>query len=158
MFGKKKKKALVMYYTKTGHTETAALAVARGLEAAKAEVTIKSLADVEPEELGDYAIIAVGSPTRGGKPARKVKKFLKRLPRKALKGKQASVFSAYAGMRGKATLRRMRKLLKKKKAKVKPRGVAVKAGAPLSLWKGPDPTGKSIERLEDLGRKLAKKA
>jgi flavodoxin I len=155
---RKKKKALVMYFTKTGHTEQAAQAVARGLEAAKAEVTVKPLSEVEPEELSEYSIIAVGSPTRGGKPAKKVKKFLKALPRKSLKGKQASVFSSYAGMRGKATLRRMRKLLKRKKAKVGPKGVAVKAGAPLSLWKGPDPTQKGIERLEELGRKLAKKA
>jgi flavodoxin len=154
----KKKKALIIYFTKTGHTATAAEAVARGLEAGKVETTIKPLADVDPEELQDYSIIAVGSPTRGGKPARKVKKFLKGLPRKALKGKKAAAFSAYAGMRGKSTVRHLRKLLKKKKAKTPVKGVAVKAGAPLSLWKGPDPTEKSIARLEELGRTLAKKA
>src|SRR4030042_3065947 len=155
---RKKKKALVMYYTKTGHTETAAEAVARGLESGKAEVTVRELLSVDPEELREYSIIAVGSPTRGGKPARKVKKFLKGLGKKSLKGKQASVFSAYAGFRGRKTLKRMRKLLKRKKAKGGPRGGAGKAGAPLSLWKGPDLREKDIKRLEELGKALAKKA
>jgi flavorubredoxin len=154
----RKKKALVIYYTKTGHTATAAEAVARGLQSAKAEVTVKALSQVDPEELQEYSIIAVGSPTRGGKPARKVKKFLKGLKRKSLKGKQATAFSSYAGFRGRKTVKRIRKLLKRKKAKVGVRGVAVKAGAPLSLWKGRDPSEKDIMRLEELGRKLAKKA
>jgi hypothetical protein len=37
------------------------------------------------------------------------------------------------------------------------RGVAFKAGAPLSLWKGPEASEEDVLRLEELGRKLAKK-
>jgi hypothetical protein len=86
-----------------------------------------------------------------------MKRFLRGLDKKSLKGKTATTFSSYAGFRGKATLRRMKKLLKKKKAKVVP-GVAFKAGAPLSLWRGPDASEKDVQRLEKLGSKLAKKA
>jgi flavodoxin len=157
MFGKRKKKALVVYHTKTGHTASAAEAVARGLESRKVNTTVKRIAEVGPGELSEYSMIAVGSPTRGAKPARVVKRFLKGLDKKALKGKTATTFSSYAAFRGKATLRRMKKLLKRKKAKVLP-GVAFKAGAPLSLWKGPEAEEKDVERLEALGRKLAKKA
>jgi flavodoxin len=154
---RKKKKALVVYHTKTGHTADAAEAIARGLESRRVATTIKRVSEVDPSELSDYSMIAVGSPTRGAKPARVMKRFLRGLDKKSLKGKTATTFSSYAGFRGKATLRRMKKLLKKKKAKVVP-GVAFKAGAPLSLWRGPDASEKDVQRLEKLGSKLAKKA
>jgi flavorubredoxin len=155
---RKKKKALVLYHTKTGHTESAAEAVARGLESRKIQTSVKRVADVVPGELADYSMIAVGSPTHGGRPARVVKKFLRGLDKKALKGKTATTFSSYWAIRGKATLRRMKRLLKRRKAKKVLRGVAFKAGAPLSLWKGKDAAEKDLARLEELGRKLAKKA
>jgi flavorubredoxin len=156
MFGRKKK-ALVLYHTKTGHTASAADAVARGLESRKVNTTVKRISEADPGELSDYSMIAVGSPTRGARPARVVKKFLRGLDKKALKGKTATTFSSYSGFRGKATLRRMKKLLKRRKAKVL-RGVAFKAGAPLSLWKGPEASEEDVARLEELGKKLAKKA
>jgi flavorubredoxin len=154
---RKKKKALVVYHSKTGHTADAAEAVARGLEKGKVQASVKHVSEVNPAELADFSIIAVGSPTRGARPARVVKRFLRGLDKKALKGKTASTFSSYAGFRGKATLRRMKRLLKRRKAKKVLRGVAFKAGAPLSLWKGPDAGDKDVVRLEELGRKLAKK-
>ncbi len=147
----------MVFHSKTGHTASAAEAVARGLESRKVKATIKHVNEVSPGEISDYSVIAVGSPTRGAKPARVVKKFLRGLDRKALKGKTATTFSSYAAFRGKATLRRMKRLLKRRKAKVLP-GVAFKAGAPLSLWKGPEAEEKDVARLENLGRKLAKKA
>ncbi len=155
---RRKKKALVVYHSKTGHTAEAAEAVARGLESAGVVVDVRPVSKVSGDEISDYSILAVGSPTRGARPARMVKKFIKGLEKKALKGKPATVFTAYAGFRGRATLRRMRRLLKKRKARVVLRGVAVKAGAPLSLWKGPQASPKDVARLEELGKKLAKKA
>jgi flavodoxin len=155
---KKKREALVTYFTKTGHTASAAEAVGKGLESAKVKATVKPIGDVDADELAGYSIIAVGSPTRGGRPARVVKKYLRGLDKKALKGKTATVFTSYAAMNGKSTLRHTRKLLKRKKAKVPLKGVAVKAGAPLSLWKGPEASEDDMNRLEEMGRLLAKKA
>lgn len=154
---RKKKKALVIYHSKTGHTASAAEAVARGLESGKVQTSIKRVSEVNPAELADFSIIAVGSPTRGARPARVMKRFLAGLDKKALKGKTASTFSSYASFRGKATLRRMKRLLKRRKAKKVLPGVAFKAGAPLSLWKGPDVGEEDVSRLEGLGKKLAKK-
>lgn len=158
MFGRSRKRALVVYHTKTGHTESAAEALARGLESAKVKTTVKPVGEVSSEELKEYSILAVGSPTRGAKPARVVKKFLRGLPRKALKGKTATTFTSYSALRGRATLRRIKRLLKRKKARKVLPGVAVKAGAPLSLWKGPEASQEDVLRLEELGRRLAKKA
>lgn len=155
---RKKKRALVVYHSKTGHTAEAAEAVARGLEERRLQVTVKHVSEVSPDELEDCAVLAVGSPTRGARPARVVKKFVKGLKKKSLKGKAATVFTAYAGFRGRATLRRLRRLLKRRGARVVLRGVAVKAGAPLSLWRGPQASPEDVARLEELGRKLAKKA
>jgi flavorubredoxin len=153
---KKNKQALVLYHTKTGHTADAAEAVARGLESRKVKTTVKRISDVDPSKLSDYSMIAVGSPTRGARPARVVKRFLRGIDKKALKGKTATTFSSYSAFRGKATLRHMARPLKRRKAKVL-KGVAFKAGAPLSLWKGPEASEKDVVRLEELGRKLAKK-
>ncbi len=151
----KKKLALIVYHTKTGHTKQAAEDLARGLQSKGIRASIKSIGEVNREELKDCRYFAVGSPTRNGKPSRKVKKFLKGLDKKELKGKKATCFSAYAGFRGKRTVRKLRRLLKKKGAKVLP-GIAVKAGAPLSLWKGPDAKEKDVAKLERLGKKLAR--
>lgn len=155
---RRRKKALVVYHSKTGHTAEAAEAVARGLRSAGVATDVKTVSEVSGDDLEGYTILALGSPTRGARPARVVKKFVKGLEKGALKGKSATVFTAYAAFRGRTTLRRMRRLLRKKKAKVVLRGVAVKAGAPLSLWKGPQASPKDVARLEELGRKLAKKA
>lgn len=154
----RRKKALVTYYSKTGHTASAAEAVARGLEAGRVRATVKPISEVDASEIADYRVFALGSPTHVGRPARKVRKFVRGLDKKALKGKTATAFSAYAGFRGKATLRHMKKLLKKKKARKIVPGVAVKAGVPLSLWKGPEASPEDVARLEELGRKLARKA
>ncbi len=154
MWGKRKT-ALITYHTKTGHTKQAAEDLARGLQSKGVKTIIKPIGKISREEFKDYGYIAVGSPTRNGKPARKVKKILKGLKKGDLKGKKATCFSAYAGFRGKRTVRKLRKLLKKKGAKVL-QGIDVKAGTPLSLWKGPDVKEKDKIRLEKLGKKLAK--
>ena len=94
---KRKKTALVTYFSKTGHTRQAADAVARGLESAGVKAVVKSLSEVGREEIGGYNILAVGSPTRGGNPARAVKRFLKGLGRKAPKGATAAGFAPTPG-------------------------------------------------------------
>jgi flavodoxin len=153
----KKKTALVTYFSKTGHTRQAAEDVARGLESAGVKAVVKSLGEVGKDEIKGFNILAVGSPTRGGNPARVVKKFFKGLDKKELKGMTAAGFSSYAGMRGKHAVKGLRKLLKKRGAGKVVKGVAVKAGAPLSLWTGPDASDKDVERLVALGRKLGGK-
>ena len=154
---KRNKTALVTYVSKTGHTRQAAEDVAQGLRLAGVKTVVKSLSEVGKGELQGYRIVAVGSPTHGGKPARAVRRYFKGLGKKDFKGKVATGFSAYAGMRGKKTVKGLRKLLKKKGAKVVVPGVAVKAGAPLSLWKGPDASETDVARLIELGRALARK-
>ncbi len=154
---KRGKNALVLFFSKTGHTKRAAEEVAAGLESAGISATVKGFADTDPEEVKGFSVVAVGSPTHGGKPARKVRGFMKGLPKKSLKGKRVAAFTSYGGARGNHTIKVFKKMLKKKGAKHIVPGVAVKAGAPLSLWKGPDIGEEDLGKLEALGKALAGK-
>lgn len=154
---KRSKNALVLFFSKTGHTKRAAEEVAAGLESAGISATVKGFADTDPSELEQFSLLAMGSPTHGGKPAKKVRGFMKSLPKKSLKGKRVAAFTSYGRVRGNHTIRVFKKLLKKKGAKAIVPGVAVKAGSPLSLWKGPDIREEDLGRLSALGRALAGK-
>ncbi len=89
-------KVLVLYYSSYGHIETMALAVADGVRAAGASVTIRRVPELVPEgvaarsgykadqaapvaaidELADHDAIIIGTPTRFGNMASQMKNFL----------------------------------------------------------------------------------
>ncbi|MFP4687394.1 MAG: flavodoxin family protein [bacterium] len=67
---------LVVYYTRTGHTEKMAQIVAEGASEEGAEVALKHIEDCSVDELPEYDAIAIGSPTYYGSMAAAIKKFL----------------------------------------------------------------------------------
>jgi NAD(P)H dehydrogenase (quinone) len=89
-------KVLVLYYSSYGHIETLAGAVAEGARSAGAEVAVKRVPELVPEdvaksshfklnqaapvatvnELADYDAIIIGTPTRFGNMAAQMKNFL----------------------------------------------------------------------------------
>jgi NAD(P)H dehydrogenase (quinone) len=89
-------RVLVLYYSSYGHIETMAEAVAEGVREAGAEVTIKRVPELVPEdvakqsgfkldqkapiatvnELADYDAVLIGVPTRFGNMASQMKNFL----------------------------------------------------------------------------------
>lgn len=89
-------KVLVLYYSSWGHVEKMAEAVAEGARGAGAEVTVKRVPELvpdevakgawykldqaapiaKPEELADYDAIVIGTPTRYGNMAAQMKNFL----------------------------------------------------------------------------------
>jgi NAD(P)H dehydrogenase (quinone) len=89
-------KVLVLYYSTYGHIETMAEAVAEGARAAGAEVAVKRVPELAPEEvakaahykldqaapvatvaeLADYDAILFGTPTRFGMMAAQMRNFL----------------------------------------------------------------------------------
>ncbi len=88
-------KVLVLYYSAYGHIETMAYAVAEGAKSAGAEVTVKRVPELVPEEvakashfkleqaaeiatvdeLADYDAIIVGAGTRFGSIASQMRNF-----------------------------------------------------------------------------------
>jgi NAD(P)H dehydrogenase (quinone) len=117
-------KILVLYYSTYGHVETLAAAVAEGARAAGAEVALKRVPELMPEEvarkagvkldqaaplatvdeLPDYDAIIFGTPTRFGGAASQMRNFIDQTgglwAKGALIGKVGSVFTSVASQHG----------------------------------------------------------
>lgn len=117
-------KVLVLYYSMYGHIETMAKAVAEGARSAGAEVTVKRVPELMPEEaarkagvklnqeapiatvdeLANYDAIIFGTPTRFGNMAAQMRNFLDQTGRLwmagGLIGKVGSVFTSSATQHG----------------------------------------------------------
>jgi NAD(P)H dehydrogenase (quinone) len=117
-------RVLVLYYSSYGHIETMAQAVAAGARAAGAEVAVKRVPELVPEdiarsahfktdqaapvatvaELADYDAIVFGTPTRFGNMASQMRNFLDQTgglwARGALVGKVGSVFTSVGAQHG----------------------------------------------------------
>ncbi len=117
-------KVLVLYYSSWGHVERMAEAVAEGVREAGAEVTIKRVPELVPEEvarqshykldqaapiatvdeLPDYDAIIFGTPTRYGNMAAQMKQFIDQTgglwAKGALVGKVGSAFTSTASQHG----------------------------------------------------------
>ena len=117
-------KVLVLYYSSWGHVEQMAHAAAEGAREAGAEVTVKRVPELVPEEvarqfhykldqqapvadpneLADYDAIIFGTPTRFGNMAAQMKQFLDQTgglwAKGALVGKVGSVITSTASQHG----------------------------------------------------------
>jgi flavodoxin len=56
-------KAAIIYWSKTGNTEKVALAIKEGLEASRAEVTLKRVEEAKDIDFFDYDLFCVGFPS-----------------------------------------------------------------------------------------------
>ena len=117
-------KVLVLYYSMYGHIETMAKAVAEGARSAGAEVAIKRVPELMPEEaarkagaklnqeapvatvdeLANYDAVIFGTPTRFGNMAAQMRNFLDQTGKLwmngSLIGKVGSVFTSSATQHG----------------------------------------------------------
>jgi NAD(P)H dehydrogenase (quinone) len=117
-------RVLVLYYSSYGHIEAMALAAAEGARQAGADVVVKRVPELVPEEvakksgykldqaapiatvaeLPDYDAIIIGTPTRFGNMAAQMKNFLDRTGRlwseDRLVGKIGSVFASSGSQHG----------------------------------------------------------
>jgi NAD(P)H dehydrogenase (quinone) len=117
-------KVLVLYYSSYGHIEKMAGAVADGAREAGADVVVKRVPELVPEEvarksgfkldqpapiatpdeLADYDAVIIGTPTRFGNMAAQMKNFLDQTgglwAQGKLIGKVGSVFSSTASQHG----------------------------------------------------------
>lgn len=117
-------RVLVLYYSSYGHVATLAAAVAEGAGGAEAEVVVKRVPELVPDEvarragydltqeapvatvaeLADYDAIVIGTPTRFGNMAAQMKNFLDQAgglwARDALVGKVGAVFTSTGSQHG----------------------------------------------------------
>ncbi|MBU4305055.1 MAG: flavodoxin domain-containing protein [Candidatus Omnitrophica bacterium] len=95
-------KALVAYYSSTGHTKRMADEIAAALVKEGMNVTNKDIAQVSAEELINYDALVFGSPTYYGAMAYQVKKILDEsvVLHGRLDGKIGAAFSSAANIAG----------------------------------------------------------
>ncbi|MCD6415907.1 MAG: flavodoxin domain-containing protein [Planctomycetes bacterium] len=157
-------RACIIYHTKTGHTREAAHYVARGLLDAGWTADVIAVAECDVTSLRDCDAVLVGSPCHAGAShiasgvARRIRRFLKRLPSDCLRGKTVGAFSVHCHVGGGRTVRSIERRLEALGGSVAVAGLAVKAGSFLSLWQGPDIAPGDARRLTALGMAVARAA
>ncbi len=96
-------KILICYYSRTQHTQRMAEAVAKGAaEIANTDVQIKSVDEIQPNDLRSYDAIIMGSPTYYGSMAAELKKLIDESVafHGKLAGKVGGAFSSSANVGG----------------------------------------------------------
>ena len=95
-------KILVVYYTRTKHTEAMAKLIASSAQKAGAQVNLKHVDEAEVDELLEYDALIIGSPTYYGSMAAPIKKFLDDSVKLhgELDGKIGAAFSSAANLGG----------------------------------------------------------
>jgi flavorubredoxin len=88
-------KAIVIYETTYGYTETMAKAIEKGLKAAGVEVELKKVMAANADELKDFDAVVLGCPTYHHDMITTVKTFLFKMKDAGLKGKVGAAFGAY---------------------------------------------------------------
>ena len=99
-------KALIVFQSKTGHTEQAARDIARGLEQEGSECVLADAGSGRGvPDPSDFEVLVIGTPTYGNKryrlPGGHVKTFLDSIPDGGLAGKPCGAFTVNAAMGGK---------------------------------------------------------
>jgi flavodoxin len=81
-------KTLVVYDSKFGNTEKIAKAISSAIKNSKLYI----VSDIKIDDLKNFDLIIVGSPTQGGRPTQAIQNFGKSLPPKLLKHAKAAAF------------------------------------------------------------------
>jgi len=90
-------KALVVYDSYFGNTEKVARAIGQALGPPEA-ATVSRAGDVQPAQLEGLDILVVGSPTRAFQPTQAIKRLLRRIPARSLKGVRIAAFDTRASV------------------------------------------------------------
>lgn len=87
-------KILVIYYSKTGHTEELAKYVVDGIKDSGGVAVLKKVSEIDAKELPDYDGIVIGSPVYFGNMASEVKRLIDDSisVRRKLEGKVGATF------------------------------------------------------------------
>lgn len=93
-------KVLVVYYSRSGHTESLAKAIAQAIAEEGLDVDCKNVEDANPDELLDTDGVVLGSPTYYGTMAAEMKKFIDDSVKHhgKLDGKIGAAFATAGGM------------------------------------------------------------
>ncbi len=103
------KRALIVYWSKTGNTEKVAKAIKQGLETKDIQVNLQKAEEAEKIDYFDYDLVCIGSPSYSWHPPEPMTNFLKKKfaeyrqqgkikpSSPKVPGKKALVFVTYSG-------------------------------------------------------------
>jgi len=146
-------KVLIVYESKFGNTRGVAQAIAEGIgQVAGTEVIVSELKGVDPDQLGLFDAIIVGSPNHIGRATRGIRKFTDTLGKCDLTGKLVAVFNTYIGGDYQKAMSKMEKQLAQRSPglKLATPGLSVKVAG----MKGPIADGE-LPRCHQFGAGIA---
>jgi len=100
-------KGLVVYDSKTGHTEKMAMAISQGMERAGLDTEVKRVENTSMSDLTNADAIVFGSPTYFANVSGKMKEFIDKsveIYPNQLKNKVGAAFSSWDGIGAESTL------------------------------------------------------
>ena len=93
-------KVIIVYSTVYGNTKTVAEAIYDAIKERKLEAECKNVKDLKPEELINFDVILLGSPTHRASVSDDMREFLDKLKKVKLKGKSGAAFDTrYANVK-----------------------------------------------------------
>jgi flavodoxin len=154
-------KILILYYSHTGHTKSAADAVTAGIVAAGGEVKMVNTKEFDPTILKDFDCLIVGSPCWqkhfGDGPPQVEEPTLASIAKitdGSLANKLVGGFVVTAETKGHITLNAIEAALFAKGATDFKKGPIGKAGSPMSDWKGPKLMDETLKEYYEFGKSL----
>ena len=145
----------VAYDSKYGNTKRTAEAIAEGMrDAMGVEASVRSVKEVDAEDIAGYDALVLGAPNHMAKPSRTIMKFVDRLARVDLKAKYVAVFGTYSGRvrDPDRAVRKMERSLEKKLPRINlisPSLSVIVHGVTGPLFEG------ELSRCRDFGRRMA---
>ena len=145
----------VVYDSKYGNTKRTAEAIAEGMrDAMGVEASVRSVKEVDAEDIAGYDALVLGAPNHMAKPSRTIMKFVDRLARVDLKAKYVAVFGTYSGRvrDPDRAVRKMERSLEKKLPRINlisPSLSVIVHGVTGPLFEG------ELSRCRDFGRRMA---
>ncbi len=146
-------KVIVVYESKWGNTKLVAETIIEGMrEVPGVETVLSELKEADPNQIIKCAVILVGSPNHLGNATRGIRKFIDKLGKLNLEGKQAAVFDTYLSKDFEKATKKMERQISKKVLGLK----LVTPGLSIRVegMKGPIAEGE-LSKCKEFGVKIA---
>jgi len=147
-------RTIIVYYTRFGNTRQAAEAIREGIKEGGLDAECREIKDVKPEDLAQYDVILVGTPTHYGGMAEEIGKFFDASKEVEFKGKRTAAFDTRYEGEETGGLNELEKYMKKLGMEIILPGLAVLLPAG-NAW-GPLREGE-ITKCKKFGESIAQK-
>ncbi len=146
-------KIIIVYESKYGNTKLVAETIAEGVrEVEGREAVVSELKEVDLKKIPDYDAILVGSPNHVGGPTWGIKRFIGKLGKLPLEGKQFAAFDTYLGKSFEQAVKKVEKRISDKVpgSKLVAPGLSIRVKG----MKGPISEGE-LPKCKEFGNKIA---